>query len=67
MSFEKIPRVGPKIGTLGTPRGSHGTKNFFSKIFSYKVNEVYVVRFGVFFGKKLISWAKIAVSWPLGQ
>ena len=48
LSFENIPRAGPKIGTLGTLRGSHGTKTFFSKIFSYKVNEVYVVRFGFF-------------------
>ena len=67
MSFEKIPQFGPEIGTLGIPRGSHGTKKFFSKKFSYKVNEVYVVRFGGFIGKNLISWAKIAVSWPLGQ
>ena len=58
MSFEKIPRAGPKIGTLGTPRGSHGTKKFFSKIFSYKVNEVYVVRFGVFLAKILFLGLK---------
>ena len=36
LSFEKIPRAGPKIGTLGTPGGSHGTKFFSSKISSFK-------------------------------
>ena len=34
LSFENIPRAGPKIGTLGTPRGSHGT-NFFLQNFSH--------------------------------
>ena len=34
MSFEKIPRFGPEIGTLGTPGGSHGA-NFFLQNFSH--------------------------------
>ena len=51
MSFEKIPRFGPEIGTLGTPRGSNGTKFFSSKFFSYKDISVYIVGFRVVLGK----------------
>ena len=35
MSFEKIPRFGPKIGTLGTPGGPMGP-DFSLKFFLYK-------------------------------
>ena len=45
--FENISGALSEIGTPGTLKGSHGT-NFFSKIFSYNVIEVYVVRFGGF-------------------
>ena len=31
LSFENIPRFGPKIGTIGTPGGSHGAKFFLQK------------------------------------
>ena len=36
VSFEKIPRFGLEIGTLGTPGRSYGTKKFSSKFFSNK-------------------------------
>ena len=49
MSFEKIARAGPKIGTIGTLRGSHGTKLFSAEFFSYEDIWVWVVKFS--FGK----------------
>ena len=41
-----------EIGTPGTPRGSQGTKFYFSKIFSGKVIRVYLARFRGCYGKK---------------
>ena len=42
----------PKIGTPGTPRGSHGTKFFCWNFFSQRVIWVYVCSFGVIIIKK---------------
>ena len=36
MSFEKIPRLGPQIGNLGTPGRFLGTKFYSLKFFSHK-------------------------------
>ena len=46
----------PKIGTPGTPRGSHGTNFFFEKFSLKKLLEytVYVGRFEVIVVKKVI-------------
>ena len=52
--FEKFLGQLSEIGTLGTLIGSHGTKKIFSKIFSWKDNRVWVVRFGGYLGKTLI-------------
>ena len=57
-SFENIPRFGPKIGTLGTPGGSHGTKILSSEIFSLKNIGVYIEKFMALLSKKMICWWK---------
>ena len=62
LSFENIPRFGPKIGTLGTPGGSHGTNFFSSKIFSLKNIWVYKEKFMDLLSKKMICWQKSDIS-----
>ena len=61
-SFENIPRFGPKIGTLGTPGGSHGTKFFSSEIFSLKNIGVYIEKFMALYSQKMICWWKSDIS-----